>query len=333
MTFGRRCGIIGALPSHVGDAQEVDLLRNLLITMRPKQWSKNVFVFGGVVFARDLLQPVSLAKAVLAFLIFCMASSAVYLINDVVDIERDRAHPIKRNRPLAAGRLRPTAAVATAAILGVVALPLALLINMPFGRTLNVPFALSLAAYFGLMLAYSFVLKNIVLLDVFAIAAGFVLRAVGGAVAIPVFISPWLLVCTILLSLFLGLAKRRHELVLLNNEAAQHRRILHEYSPALLEEMISVVTASAVMAYSLYTFYPFLAHEEKAPYPYMMFTIPFVIYGIFRYLYLVYQKNRGGSPEEILLRDLPFVLNILLWGLSVLVILYFDQIRAALGFH
>jgi len=302
--------------------------------MRPRQWSKNVFVFGGIVFARELFVPAALVKAVLAFVLFCMVSSAVYLINDMVDIERDRAHPTKRNRPLAAGRLRPATAVTAAVVLVVVALPLALLLNLPFGGGPNFPFALTLLAYFGLMQAYSFVLKNIVLLDVFAIASGFVLRAVGGAVAIPVFISPWLLVCMVLLALFLGLAKRRHELILLNDEAGTHRRILREYSSALLEEMISVVTASTVMAYSLYTFYPFLAHnvEEKAPYPYMMFTIPFVIYAIFRYLYLVYQKNRGGSPEEILLRDVPFLVNILLWGLCVLVILYFAQIRAALGF-
>ncbi len=309
------------------------VFRDLWVTMRPKQWTKNVFVFGGIVFARELFLWTALLKAILAFVLFCMVSSAVYLINDVVDRERDRMHPIKRKRPLASGRLRPAPAIATAALLVGISLPLGFLLNYPFEGAINLPFGLSLTAYFSLMLAYSFALKNVVILDVFAIAAGFVLRAVGGAVAIPVFISPWLLVCTVLLSLFLGLAKRRHELVLLNNDAQQHRGILREYSPALLEEMISVVTACTVMAYSLYTFYPFFAHgeEDRAPYPYMMFTIPFVIYAIFRYLYLVYQKEGGGSPEEVLLGDVPFLVNILLWGTCVLVILYFDQIRAAVG--
>jgi 4-hydroxybenzoate polyprenyltransferase len=177
------------------------------------------------------------------------------------------------------------------------------------------------------MLAYSFLLKNIVIVDLFAIAAGFVLRAAGGAVAIEVSISPWLLVCMTLLALFLGLAKRRHELLLLENGAGSHRYILQEYSASLLEEMISIVTASTIMAYSLYTF--FGTEWETMPYrftnriPYMMLTIPFVIYAVFRYLYLVYQRNSGGSPEEILLGDVPFLINLVLWAVSVVVILYF----------
>ncbi|MBN1484850.1 MAG: decaprenyl-phosphate phosphoribosyltransferase [Chloroflexia bacterium] len=280
--------------------------------MRPKQWTKNVFVFAGVVFSRSLLNPAAMAKSLLAFTYFCMASSAVYLINDVVDIEGDRIHPSKRNRPIASGRLRPGLAVGAAIGLVTVSLALAFWLDLIFG--------LVLLAYFGLMVAYSFYLKNVVILDVFALAFGFVLRAAGGALAIQVAISPWLLVCMLLLALFLGLAKRRHELILLNNDASRHRRILQEYSPALLEEMVSVVTASTVMAYSLYTV--FAPNLPKEPYPYMMFTIPFVIYAVFRYLYLVYQKDGGGSPEEILLRDLPFLFNLLLWGGVVLVILY-----------
>lgn len=288
------------------------MFRDLLITMRPKQWSKNIFVFAGVVFSQNLLDLEILAKSGLAFVLFCMASSAVYLINDVLDIERDRAHPTKRTRPVAAGRLRPSAAIVTAVLL--------LLVSAPLAFWLSVPFGIILLLYFALMQAYSFYLKNIVILDVFTIAMGFVLRAAGGALSIPVLISPWLLVCMILLALFLGLAKRRHELILLNNEASDHRSILQEYSPPLLEAMISVVTACTVMAYTLYTvFAPNLPHD---PYPYMMVTIPFVIYAIFRYLYLVYQRDGGGSPEEILFRDLPFLVNLLLWGGSVLVILY-----------
>jgi len=296
------------------------VVRELFITMRPRQWSKNIFVFAGVVFSRELFNhPIALAEAALAFALFCMASSAVYLINDISDIERDRAHPIKRNRPLAAGRLRPRTAVIAAAILVVVAVPVAMWMSLYFGGII--------LAYIGLMLAYSFLLKNVVIVDVFTLAAGFVLRAAGGAVAIGVSISPWLLVCMTLLALFLGLAKRRHELLLLDNGAGTHRQILSEYSSALLEEMISIVTASTIMAYSLYTF--FGAEWETMPYrytnriPFMMLTIPFVIYAVFRYLYLVYQKNTGGSPEEILLGDIPFIVNMLLWGISVVVILYF----------
>lgn len=288
------------------------MIRDLLISMRPRQWTKNVFVFGGVVFARELLNRTALAKSIVAFVLFCAASSAVYLINDLVDIERDRAHPTKRNRPLAAGRLQPAAAVIAAVLLIGVTLALSFWLSRAFGITLLL--------YFSLMLAYSFYLKNVVILDIFAIAVGFVLRAAGGALAIPVELSPWLLICMVLLALFLGLAKRRHELILLDNNASEHRSILAEYSPPLLESMISVVTASTVMAYSLYTV--FAPNVPKAPYPYMMATIPFVIYAIFRYLYLVYQKDGGGSPEDILLRDMPFFVNLLLWGTTVLVVVY-----------
>lgn len=296
------------------------MLRYLFISMRPRQWTKNVFVFAGVVFSRELFKnPLALAEALLAFALFCMASSAVYLVNDYADIERDRAHPIKRTRPIAAGLLNPRVALLAAVILIAVATPIAFLMNPYFGGILLV--------YFGLMLSYSFLLKNIVIVDLFAIAAGFVLRAAGGAVAIEVSISPWLLVCMTLLALFLGLAKRRHELLLLENGAVSHRYILQEYSAGLLEEMISIVTASTIMAYSLYTF--FGTEWETMPYrftnriPYMMLTIPFVIYAVFRYLYLVYQRNSGGSPEEILLGDVPFLINLVLWAVSVVVILYF----------
>jgi 4-hydroxybenzoate polyprenyltransferase len=296
------------------------VLRELFISMRPRQWSKNIFVFAGLVFSGELFNdPLALAEALLAFAVFCMASSAVYLINDLVDVERDRLHPTKRNRPLAARRLDPRVALIAAIILIAVAAPVAFLMNAYFGGVVLV--------YFVLMLAYSFVLKNIVIVDVFAIAAGFVLRAAGGAVAIQVSISPWLLVCMTLLALFLGLAKRRHELLLMERGANVTRTILKEYSARLVEEMISIVTASTIMAYSLYTF--FGADWETMPYrftrriPFMMATIPFVLYGVFRYLYLVYRKNSGGSPEEILLGDLPFLVNMVLWGISVVVILYF----------
>ncbi len=299
-------------------ARSGQVLRDLLISVRPKQWSKNVFVFAGLVFAVRLFDPHAVAESMLAFALFCMASSAVYLINDVADIERDRAHPVKRNRPLAAGRLRPGVAVATAVLLIAISLPTAFWLNPLFGAIL--------LAYLLLMVVYSFYLKNVVILDILAIAFGFVLRAAGGAVAIRVSISHWLFVCTILLALFLGLAKRRHELLLLEQNAGSHRHILSQYSPALLEELLSIVAASTLIAYSLYTFYGpnprWLTSEYVHDIPYMMLTIPFVIYAIFRYLFLVYQKNKGGSPEEILLGDLPFLINLMLWGISVLVILY-----------
>jgi 4-hydroxybenzoate polyprenyltransferase len=288
--------------------------------MRPRQWSKNVFVFAGIVFSGELFsKPLAFAEALLAFAVFCMASSSVYLINDLVDIERDRLHPTKRNRPLAARRLDPRVALLAAILLIVVISPVAFLMNAYFGGVL--------LTYFILMLAYTFFLKNIVIVDIFALAAGFVLRAAGGAVAIEVSISPWLLVCMTLLALFLGLAKRRHELLLLERGASAHRTILKEYSARLVEEMISIVTASTIMAYSLYTF--FGADWETMPYrftgqiPFMMVTIPFVMYGVFRYLYLVYRRNSGGSPEEILFGDFPFLINMVLWGVSVVVILYF----------
>ncbi len=290
------------------------VLRDLLVSMRPKQWSKNVFVFAGVVFSRELFTLPALGKALLAFLLFCMASSATYLLNDVRDIERDRVHPVKRNRPLASGRLRPAVAVTAAVLLVAVAFPVGFLLNVPFG--------IILVTYFALMQAYTFFLKEMVILDVFTLATGFVLRAVAGALAISVMISEWLFVCMILLSLFLALAKRRHELILLSAGAGSHRPILAEYSPALLEEMLSIVTASTVMAYSLYTFFATNLHDLGYPFPYMMVTIPFVIYAIFRYLYLVYQKNGGGSPEEVLLHDVPFLVNMVLWGGAVVTILY-----------
>jgi 4-hydroxybenzoate polyprenyltransferase len=238
-------------------------------------------------------------------------SGAVYIINDLKDVESDRLHPTKRNRPIAAGKLSRNAAVVAAVV--------AAIASIGAGFLLSIPFGLISVAYLVLQVGYTYVLKNMVLLDVFVIAAGFVLRVVGGAVVIQVAISPWLYIVTILLSLFLGFSKRRHELVLLNDQAGNHRQILREYTPELLEEILAVVTSSTVMAYSLYTF-----TYEKLPQNHaMMLTIPFVLYGIFRYLYLVHLKNAGGSPEEVLLGDGPFLVNAILWMLSVIVILYF----------
>ncbi len=291
---------------------------NILRAMRPKQWIKNAIVFFPFAFTlNEYWAPFSpemwrfLGLTTAAFIIFCVLSGAVYIVNDLKDVENDRLHPTKRNRPIASGKLSRDAAVAAAAVLTIASLGAGLALSLPFG--------LIAATYFVLQVGYTYALKNMVLLDVFVIAAGFVLRAVGGAVVIEVAISPWLYIVTILLSLFLGFSKRRHELILLNDQAGNHRQILREYTPELLEEILAVVTSSTVMAYSLYTF----TYDKLPKNHAMMLTIPFVLYGIFRYLYLVHLKNAGGSPEEVLLGDRPFLVNAILWMLSVVVILFF----------
>jgi len=294
------------------------VLRDLLRSIRPKQWTKNLLVFLALIFSMNLYwEPFDLAsvgyllaRAAAAFVLFCMVSSSEYLINDLVDVENDRQHPQKRLRPLASGMLKPSYALATAILLLTVSMSLSFWLSRLFG--------IVVLGYVALILLYSFVLKHIVIVDVFTIAAGFVLRAVAGAVVINVPISPWLYICTVLGALFLGFSKRRHELVLLNDDAPKHRRSLEEYTPQLLEQMIAVVAPAAVIAYSLYTFSAANLPQNHA----MMLTIPFVIYGIFRYLYLVHSKNLGGSPEEILLSDLPLIVDIALWVAASSVILF-----------
>ena len=287
------------------------MLRLLLKSMRPKQWTKNVFVWAALVFDRKLFQPEYLLPTLGAFAIFCLISSAVYLINDLVDIEKDRQHPIKKNRPLASGRLSKSAAIVAAIVIIAVCIPAALALNVSFG--------IIIVCYLVLMIAYSFVLKNLVIVDVMTIAAGFVLRVAAGVVLADVErFSPWLYICMTLLALFLGFSKRRHEIALLAEDANSHRAILDEYSLPLLDEMISVVASSTVIAYSLYTFF---APNVPANHT-MMLTIPFVLYAIFRYLYLIHIRQEGGSPEEMLLKDRPFFLSLVLFGISVLAIMY-----------
>ncbi len=290
---------------------------HLLRAMRPRQWIKNAFVFTALVFSAERLWlfPEKVLVVMAAFAVFCMAASAIYLVNDLVDIEKDRAHPRKCQRPLASGKLSPIVAMLTAVLLVVIALPLAYVIDPDAG------FLLVILSYIGIQgLLYTYWLKNIVILDIITIAAGFVLRAVGGAVVLNITMTPWLLICMGLLALFLGIGKRRHELVLLQHGAGDHRRILKEYSIPMLDQMISIVTASIVMAYSMTTFSAPVA--PKDPYPVLLLTVPFVVYGIFRYLYLIYQRDGGGAPEELVLKDAPLAISILLWGLSVLVILF-----------
>jgi len=287
------------------------MLINLLKTMRPKQWPKNVFIFTALVFVEQLFTLVPLLKTIAAFALFCLMSSTVYLINDVADIEKDRQHPTKRLRPLASGQLKPSVAITAAVLIPLVTLPLSFLLDPYFG--------LVALAYLLTMIFYSFVLKNIVILDVLTVAAGFVLRAVAGAVVISVPISPWLYVCTTLLALFIGISRRRHELVLLAENANEHRASLNEYSLPLLDQMIAVVTSATIIAYSLYTF----SAPNLPPNHAMMLTIPFVLYGLFRYLYLIHVENKGGTPEEIFLSDLPMMIALGLWALAVIAILYF----------
>ena len=299
----------GPAPDAAGRARPWPLL--LLRTMRPKQWSKNAVVFGALVFAFRFRDPRDVALTFAAFFLFCLLSSAVYIMNDLADRERDRMHPRKRFRPLASGALSPRVAVVACAVILLGTLALAFLINWQFGAIC--------VLYFVTQIAYSFWLKHAVIIDVLVLASGFVLRAMAGALVIGVPISPWLYVCVTLLGLFLGFSKRRHELILLSEGAGSHRKILQEYSPVLLEEMISVVTSSTVMAYALYTF----SAENLPKNHLMMITIPFVLYGIFRYQYLIYQKNEGGTPEELLLRDRPLLVAIVLWGLVSVLVLAF----------
>ena len=252
-------------------------------------------------------------KTLEAFGLFCLLTGSVYIINDLKDLKDDRLHPVKQNRPLASGRVSPT----LAAIIAVFALTISF--RSVAGKSPS-PFFETLVAYLLLQTAYTFYLKHQVILDIFSIAAGFVLRVVAGGLAIGVQLSPWLFICTTLLSLFLAMAKRRHELVFLREDATEHRQILKEYSPYLLDQMMGVVTATTVMSYALYT----ISEETIAKFhtSNLIFTLPFVLYGIFRYLYLVHQKVEGGRPEEILLTDRPLLLTVLGWTITVLIVLY-----------
>jgi len=285
----------------------------ILTLMRPKQWTKNLIVFAGLIFARDLFNRRLALEAAFAFALFCLASSAVYIFNDILDRDRDRHHPLKRLRPIASGEVGVPLAALWLVLFALCSLALSFLLNLEF--------AALLAAYLFLMLLYSVKLKQIVILDVMTVAAGFVLRAVGGALAIQVDISPWLIICTILLALFLGLSKRRAEITTLAPEGAQaHRPLLAEYSVGMLDQMISVVTASTVLSYCLYTMWPETVHKFHTQN--LILTVPFVLYGIFRYLYLVYRRGEGGSPEIVLLNDVPLIVNVCLWIAAVVVIVY-----------
>jgi 4-hydroxybenzoate polyprenyltransferase len=288
------------------------ILIEVIKSTRPQQWLKNFFVFAPLIFSLNVLNWPLVLKSFLACLAFCLISGAVYILNDLKDLEEDRQHPLKSQRPLASGRLQSTQAGAAFVVLAAASFALAAYINLSF--------LLAVIVYFVLQVAYSLRLKHVVILDVFIIAAGFLLRVVAGGFAIEVELSPWLLICTLLLALFLAMSKRRHELVLLQDNASAHRPILKEYSPHLLDQMISVVTASIVVAYCLYT----ISEETVAKFETtnLILTVPFVIYGIFRYLYLVHQKAKGGNPEMLILKDKPLLIDVFLWILTAGVILY-----------
>lgn len=272
--------------------------RAALVAMRPRQWTKNLLLFAGVIFAAELGDPARIGRALAAFAAYCAASSAAYLLNDVRDAPHDRLHPVKRLRPVARGELATRPALALAAGLAVAAAAATAALG-PWSL-------LALAGFAALQLAYSLGLKHLVLIDVMTIGALFVVRAAAGALAVDVRISPWLLLCSALLALFLGLAKRRGELVLVGAEATPGRPVLEGYSLALVDQLVSVVAASTVIAYSLYTF---TAHTQA-----MMLTIPFVLFGVFRYLLLVHRHDLGEEPEQVLLRDAPILVCVALWA-------------------
>ena len=283
----------------------------LIASLRPRQWVKNVFVFAGLVFAQRLFTPAA-GPAAATFVVFCGLSGAVYLLNDVADRDKDRLHPTKRRRPIASGRLPVRVAVTVAVAL--------IAAGLGASAAIAPPLAAVSAGYVALLIAYSVWLKHVVIVDVLVVSGGFVLRAVAGAVAIHVEISGWLLICTILMALFLAVGKRRHEYLTLADAAARHRPILAEYSAGLLDQMIGVVTASTVTAYALYTMSPETVAKFRTQL--LPVTLPFVLYGIFRYLYLLYRRDLGGNPSELFLNDRPLLLNTLLWVLAVLLVIY-----------
>jgi 4-hydroxybenzoate polyprenyltransferase len=289
------------------------MLRALIKTMRPRQWTKNVFIFAALVFDKQLFIPASFVRTLAGFFLFCLVSSAVYIFNDLADIEADRQHPEKKNRPIPSGKLPAGVALAAALVL--------VSISLVAGYLLAPLFAAVLAAYVFINLLYSKWLKHVPIVDVLIIAAGFVLRVAAGVTLIAVErFSPWLYVVMTLLSLFLGFGKRRAELTLLAQGASTHRKVLDGYTLPLLDQYILIVSSTTVVAYSLYTFSAPNLPDNHA----MMLTIPFVVYTVFRYLYLIQVDQAGGAPEEILLTDRPFQVGMVLWAVVVLIIFYYS---------
>ncbi|MBL7178269.1 MAG: decaprenyl-phosphate phosphoribosyltransferase [Desulfobacteraceae bacterium] len=285
----------------------------LFKSLRPHQWVKNGFVLIPLLFAQKVFHFPSLLKSLIALAIFCLLAGAIYLINDLIDLEADRAHPAKKDRPLAAGMITPRLAKVAAGIF--------LLLSLVSGFLLSAEFFLVVVIYVAVQALYNYRLKDVVILDLFCISSGFFLRMIGGAVAIQVIISHWLIICTVLISIFLALAKRRHELVLLGVASAiNHRKVLSEYDPYLLDQMIGVITGSTLLSYMLYCISPDTI--EKFQTDRMIYTFPFVLYGILRYLYLIHKRGRGGAPEKVIFSDSPLLISVLLWGFFSMLIVY-----------
>jgi 4-hydroxybenzoate polyprenyltransferase len=293
-------------------------MKPLLSLMRPKQWIKNIVVLAGVVFAGRLSDPEYVSHALAAVVVFCLLSSAIYVFNDVVDREKDRRHPEKRNRPIAAGVVGVPAAVLFAVGL--------LLVGLAGALALGPRFAGAAVAYIGLNLLYSLWLKRQVVIDVMVISVGFMIRAIGGVEVLrdldpSVALSDWLLLCTFFLALVMGFGKRRSELVLLDEDAKAHRVALDDYSVELLDVIIPLVSACAILAYSIYTIWP--ATVAKFGSDKLVYTVPFVVYGFFRYLFLVRERGLGGNPSEILFRDRALLASVIAWMIAIVGLLYF----------
>ncbi|MCX7718068.1 MAG: decaprenyl-phosphate phosphoribosyltransferase [Candidatus Sumerlaeaceae bacterium] len=286
--------------------------------MRPKQWTKNLLLFAGLVFSHNLTRWERVLEATAAFLVFCGLSGVVYIYNDIRDAASDRQHPLKQKRPIASGRLPVSTAWTAAVTVAAAALGGSLLLNAKFA-------GLALL-YFFMMLTYSAVLKHLVILDLMVVAMGFVIRAVAGVKAIEhagetIVITPWFITCVLFLALFIAICKRRHELVLLSDGARNHRPVLEHYSTAFVDQMVSVATAATVISYALYVTLGVSRTQVRHP-ELMIWTLPFVLYGIFRYLYLAYRRDEGGAPEALLLQDIPLLVNVLLWLATVSLIFY-----------
>ena len=296
----------------IAGAGMISKLKHVIVSMRPGQWSKNLFIFAGLIFSGNLFHPEVLIRVGSGFILFSLVASSIYIFNDIMDVEYDRAHPEKKNRPVAAGLLSVPAAHAGAIVFAAAGLIGALTLDRVF-------FAI-LLSYLIINFAYTIKIKKMVILDIMCISSGFVLRVLAGTELAEVTPSDWLILCTIMLSLFLGFSKRRHELAVTGAKAVSHRKVLGEYSLSFLDQMIAVATACTVMSYALYTVSPQTVYRFGTRN--LVFSIPFVIYGIYRYLYLIHQKNMGGNPTRELVRDVPLLINALLWALVVVLIIY-----------
>jgi len=291
------------------------MIKELIISMRPKQWYKNLVIFIGIVFSLNLLNFNLWINSISAFVIFCALSGSIYIINDILDIEKDKNHPKKRLRPIASGKLKINYAILAVTIL--------VILSFGFSYLINLLFLIAALTFFILLFIYSLFLKQLIIVDIMVISTGFVLRAIAGCLAIGVLnISPWLIIGTFILAIFLAIGKRRHELVLLGDKAGSHRKILDGYSTEMLDQMMNITTSALIMSYSLYTF--FIGKNA------MMLTIPFAFYGIFRYIYLVHTENFGGEPE-MLFKDKGMLLSMILWVLLVILVLYNSSIFRILG--